>query len=83
MPQSDAADGRVVWEERFWEGPQGCLCLPDEQPYQPQEHATQSPAILHQHALRLRRGALDSPLQRASGIHPGEMQTILRRGMDV
>ena len=35
------------------------------------------------HALRLRLGAVESPLQRTSGIHAGEMQTILRRGMDV
>lgn len=73
-----SADGRVVREERCWEWSQGCPCLPDEQPYQRQEHATQSAEIPHQRALRLCLGALDSPLQRASGIHPGEMQAILR-----
>ena len=78
-----SADGRVVREKRGREWSQGCPCLPDEQPYQPQEHAAQNSEIPQQHALRLRLGALDSPLQRASAIHPGEMQAILRRGMDV
>ena len=73
-----SADGRAVWEERYWEWSQGCPCLPHEQPYQRQEHATQSAEISQQRALRLCLGALDSPLQRASGIHPGEMQAILR-----
>jgi len=69
--------------ERWWKRSQGCPGLPDEQPCQYQEHATQSPEILQKYALRLPLGALDSPLQGASRIHTGEMQAILRRGMDI